>query len=134
MLISLEVSRKMGYAAMKCAEEMGKLCSVAIADENGRLIALYRMEHAPIATTDIAWNKAWTAAAFKLPSSEIYTFGNPSMTNFGFNTANWNDRITPIAGGLPIKDGDNVIGGIGISGGTSEEDLVICQTAIKALY
>jgi len=132
MVITLAMARKMRDAAIKYAKEIGKLCSIAIVDDDGRLIALYRMDHAPIATADIAWSKAWTAAAFKLPSSEIYKFGNASMPGFGFNTANWNDRLTAIAGGLPIKDGDKVVGGIGVSGGTPEEDVIICQEAIKS--
>jgi uncharacterized protein GlcG (DUF336 family) len=133
MVITLTMARKMRDAAMKHAEEIGKLCSVAIVDDDGRLIAIYRMDAAPIATADIAWSKAWTAAAFKLPSSEVYKFGNPPMPGFGFNVSNWNDRLTTIAGGLPIKDGDKVVGGIGVSGGTPEEDVIICQEAIKSI-
>ena len=133
MVMNLDIAKKIIKAALKEAEKMNGLCSVAVVDEAGVLIALYRMDRAPIPTADIARNKAWTAATFKMPSSDIVKFGDPSSPSFGFNTQNWNDRLTTIAGGLPIKVGDNVVGGIGVSGGTPEEDVVVCQAAIDAI-
>jgi len=91
------------------------------------------MDRAPIPTVDIARDKAWTAATFRMPTSDIVKFGDASSPGFGFNTQNWNDRITTISGGLPIKDGDNVIGGIGVSGGIPQEDVAVCQAALAAV-
>jgi uncharacterized protein GlcG (DUF336 family) len=133
MLMNLDVAKKMIRAAIKRAEEMNTLCSVAIVDDRGFLVALHRMDNAPIPTVDIARDKAWTAAAFRMPTSDIVKFGDASSPGFGFNTQNWNDRLTTIPGGLPIKDGDNVIGGIGISGGTPEEDVAACQSALATV-
>lgn len=133
MKIMLDVAKDMIYAAMDEARRMGNACSTAIVDENGWLVAADRMDGALAPTLDIARDKAWSAFAFGMPSSEIAKFGNPSTPGFGFNTENWNDRLTTIAGGLPIKDGDNIIGGIGVSGGTPEQDVAVCQAAIKAI-
>ena len=131
MVLDLATAKGIIKAGMKKAQEMNILCSIAVVDDNGILKALYRMNRAPIPTVDIARDKAWTAATFRMASSEIVKFGNPSVPGFGFNTQNYNDHLTPIAGGLPIKDGDAVIGGIGVSGGTPEEDVTICQTAMS---
>jgi len=133
MHITLDTARDMIRAGMGEAQRLGNACSIAIVDENGWLVAAERMEDALIPTLDIARDKAWTAFAFKMPSSEIGRFGNPSAANAGFNTANWNDRLTTIGGGLPIKVGNSVIGGVGVSGGTEKEDVAVCQTAIKAI-
>jgi len=133
MKLMLEVAKDMIDAAIVEARRMGNACSVAIVDENGWSVAAERMDGALPPTLDIARDKAWSASAFRMPSSEIYKFGNPAMTGFGFNTENWNDRLTTIAGGLPIKDGDSVIGGIGVSGGTPEEDVIVCEAAIRAV-
>jgi uncharacterized protein GlcG (DUF336 family) len=130
MVMNLDMAKKMIKAAIERAEEMNRLCSVAIVDDRGFLVAIHRMDRAPIPTVDIARDKAWTAAAFKMPSSDIVKFGDPSSPGFGFNTQNWNDRLTTIAGGLPIKDGDDVIGGIGVSGGMPDEDVAICEAAL----
>jgi len=133
MKMILDAAKDMIYAAIDEARRIGNVCSIAIVDENGWLVAAERMDGALITTLDIARDKAWSAFAFRMPSSEIAKFGNPSTPGFVFNTENWNDRLTTIAGGLPIKDGDNVIGGIGVSGGTPNEDIAVCQTAIKAI-
>lgn len=130
--MNLDTAKELTRAALKKAQEMNRLCSVAIVDDRGFLISLYRMENTPIPTVDIARNKAWTAATFRMPSPDIAKFGNPSSPGYGFNTQNWNDRLTTIAGGLPVKNGDTVIGGIGVSGGTPEEDVIIGQAAIDA--
>ena len=133
MNITLDTATDMIRAAMGEAQRIGNACSIAIVDENGWLVAAERMDYALIPTLDIARDKAWTAFAFKMPSSEIGRFGNPSAANAGFNTANWNDRLTTIGGGLPINEGDRVIGGVGVSGGTIEEDVAVCEAAIKAM-
>jgi len=133
MDITLDTARDMIRAAMGEAQRIGNACSIAIVDENGWLVAAERMEDALIPALDIARDKAWTAFAFKMPSSEIGRFGNPSAANAGFNTANWNDRLTTIGGGLPIKEGNSVIGGVGVSGGTIEEDVAVCEAAIRAM-
>jgi len=133
MKINLDLAKRLIDSAIKQARDMNNLCSVAIVDENGWLIALHRMDGAVIPTVDIARDKAWTAAAFRCPSSEIAKFGNPSQPGFGLNKENWNGRLTTVAGGLPIKDGDEVIGGIGVSGGTPKQDVAVCQAAIAAI-
>jgi uncharacterized protein GlcG (DUF336 family) len=131
MKITLDIAKKIIHAGIEEAQRMGNACSIAVVDEKGWLVGAARMNGALIPSFDIARDKAWTAFAFRMPSSEIYKFGNPSMSIFGFNTANWNDRITTIAGGLPIKGGDEVIGGVGVSGNTTvEQDVIVCKEAI----
>jgi uncharacterized protein GlcG (DUF336 family) len=133
MVMSLDIAKKLIKAAIEQAVEMNRICSAAVVDDRGSLVALHRMDRAPIPTVDIARDKAWTAATFRMPSSEIVKFGAASTPGFGFNTQNWNDRITTIPGGLPIKDGDEVIGGIGVSGGTPEEDVAVCKSALATV-
>jgi len=133
MKVMLDVAKDMIYAAIDEARRIGNACSIAIVDENGWLVAAERMDGALAPTLDIARDKAWSALAFRIPSSEIHKFGDPATPGFGFNTENWNDRLTTIAGGLPVKDGDSVIGGIGVSGGTPEKDVAVCQAATKAI-
>ena len=130
MIMNLDMAKKMIRVAIEQAKKMSKLCSVAIVDDSGFLVAIHRMDRTPIPTVDIARDKAWTAATFRMPTPDIVKFGGGSNPGFGFSTQNWNDRLTIIPGGLPIKDGSNVIGGIGVSGGTPEEDVAICQAAL----
>lgn len=130
MVMNIELAKKIIKTAIRQAREMDKLCSVAVVDDRGFLVALHRMDHAPIPTVDIARDKAWTASTFRMPSSDIGQFGDPTTPGFGFNTQNWNDRLTTIPGGLPIMDSDQVIGGVGVSGGTPEDDVAVCRAAL----
>ncbi|MCK4368414.1 MAG: heme-binding protein [Dehalococcoidales bacterium] len=134
MRMSLEIAKKMLLAGREEAQSLGILCSITIVDENGWLVALHRMDGAPIPTVDIARDKAWTAAAFKLPSSDVSRFGTPEMSGLGLNAQNWNDRLTTIPGGLPVEDGDEVIAGVGVCGGTPQQDVAVCQAAIAAIH
>jgi uncharacterized protein GlcG (DUF336 family) len=132
MVIDLDTAKKMLVIGRKEARKMGIRCSIAIVDDNGWLVALHRMDGALIPTADIARDKAWTAAVFRMPSSDVSQFGNPSSPGAGFNTQNWNDRLTTIPGGLPVKAGSEVIGGVGVCGGTPKQDVSLCQKIISA--
>jgi len=134
MVMNLDMAKILIKSAIERAGELNRLCSVAIVDDRGFLVAIHRMDYCPIPTVDIARDKAWTAATFKMPTSDIVKFDDTSNPGSGFNTQNWNDRITTISGGLPIKADNNVIGGIGVSGGKPEEDVDICQAALAAVF
>lgn len=133
MELTLDMAKAIIYIAQREVQRMGNKCSIAISDENGWLVALHRMDGTPIATVDIARDKAWTAAAFKVSSSEVSKFGDASRPGFGLNPTKWNDHLTTIPGGLPIKDGDKIIGAIGVSGGKPEEDVAVGQATIAAM-
>ena len=132
-MMNLEVAKKLLQTGIENAKEMGRVCSIALVDENGWLVALHRMDGAPIPTAEIARDKAWTAAVFRRPSSEVSAYGDPKAPGFGLNAQNWNDRLTIIPGGIPIWDGDLMIGAIGCCGETPEEDVSICQKIIEKI-
>jgi len=133
MKLTLDMAKAMIHVAQREAQRVGNTCSIAISDENGWLVALHRMDGTPIGTVDIARDKAWTASAFKIPSSDVSKFGDASRPGFGLNPTKWNDHLTTIPGGLPIRDGDKIIGAIGVSGGKPEEDVAVCQATIAAM-
>ncbi len=124
--MTLELAKKLLSIALAKARERNRPCSIAVVDENGWLVALHRMDEAPAPTADIARDKAWTAATFRLPSSEVTRFGT------GLNAQNWNDRLTNIPGGLPIWKDGQVIGAVGVCGGAPEEDEAFCKAVIEA--
>jgi uncharacterized protein GlcG (DUF336 family) len=132
-MMNLEVAKKLLQTGIENAKEMGKVCSIAIVDEKGWLVALYRMDGAPIPTAEIARDKAWTAAVFRRPSSEVSAYGDPRAPGFGLNAQNWNDRLTTIPGGMPIWNESHLIGAIGVCSETPEENVTICQKVIKEM-
>jgi uncharacterized protein GlcG (DUF336 family) len=130
-MMNLKLAKTILSIAVSNAKEMGRMCSIALVDENGWLVALHRMDGAPSPTAEIARDKAWTAAVFRRPSAEVSAYGDPRALGFGLNAQNWNDRLTTIPGGLPIWDGDLMIGAIGASGAAPEEDVFLCQKIIE---
>jgi uncharacterized protein GlcG (DUF336 family) len=100
----------------------------AIVDPAGHLVASARMDGAPWIAPEVALGKAWTAAAYGLPSAaqgekmkELHAFSAAI-------SAATHGRYTPQIGGLPITDGDTVIGAMGASGGTGQQD----EDAVRA--
>jgi uncharacterized protein GlcG (DUF336 family) len=134
MEINLELAKTILSTAISKSKEMGRSCSVAVVDDHGWLVALHRMDGAPIPTAEIARDKAWTAATFRKPSVEVSQFGDPKVPGYGFNVQNWNDRLTTIPGGMPILNEGRLIGAIGVCGETPKEDVIICQNILKGIF
>jgi uncharacterized protein GlcG (DUF336 family) len=134
MDMNLKLAKTILSTAVSRANETGKVCSIAIVDEQGWLVALHRMDGAPIPTAEIARDKAWTAATFRRPSAEVSQFGDAKFPGYGFNVQNWNDRLTTIPGGMPILNEGRLIGAIGVCGETPKEDVIICQNILKGIF
>lgn len=131
MVMNLALAVKMMRTAVSEATSMGKTISIALVDENGWLVAMHRMDGAAIPTVEIARDKGWTAAVFRLPSAEIHRYGAPGMPGCGFSTHHGNARLTTIPGGLPILWEGRLIGAIGICSESPEEDVRLCQTTLE---
>lgn len=130
-MMNLEMAKKLLQAGIEKAKKKGMLCSIAIVDENGWLVALHRMDGAPIPTAEMARDKAWTSAVFKMDSSRVSQFGDPKAQGYGFNVQNWNDRLTTIPGGLPIWKGNHLIGAIGVSSNHPGKDVLLAKNILK---
>jgi uncharacterized protein GlcG (DUF336 family) len=133
-MMNLEMAKKLLQTGMRKANEKGMLCSIAIVDENGWLVALYRMDGTPIPSAEIARDKAWTAATFRIPSSEVSQLGDPKVPGYGFNVQNWNERLTTIPGGFPIWRNRHLVGAIGVCSQTPKEDVLLCKNILKDFF
>ena len=126
-----ELAKKMVEAAEQQAKEFGKAVNITIVDEGGNLVAFSRMDNAPILSIGISQNKAYTAVAFGKPTSEWYPMikDEPALLNGIVHTPN----LVIFGGGIPIKVDGKIIGGIGVSGGSSEEDEKCCEAALQVI-
>ncbi len=113
------------------AAQLNIAVTAVVVDEGGRLVALGRMDRARPVTVDIAMNKAYTAATFQQPTSELS--GVAGQTWFQSLVVSSNGRIMPGGGALPIVEGGNVVGAIAVAGGTDEQDQR-CAEAALATY
>ena len=128
--ISYELAQKMVDAAVAKASELGVAENVAILDDGGNLKAFSRMDGAPIPTTEMAQNKAYTAL-LGVSTQEFFNFiqGDPSLLA-GIPTL---ARMAAWGGGFPINVNGEVVGAIGVSGAPTVQNDVDCARAALAL-
>jgi|SRR5580704_14551069 uncharacterized protein GlcG (DUF336 family) len=127
-LLSLELSdaRRMIKAAEDKAMELKIPYNVAVVDVGGALIAHVRMDGAWIGSIDLAINKAWTARAFDSATDDLAKITQSGQSGFGLNTTN-HARVVIFGGGMPIKVKGAIIGAIGASGGSVEQDILVAS-------
>ncbi len=131
-MIQLADARRIIAAAEKKAQELGQPMNVAIVDEGGNLLAFERMENAWRGSIDISINKAFTSRAFDITTKDLGNNSQPGQQFFGIHASN-HGRIMIFAGGIPLKQDGKVVGAVGISGGSGEQDHVVAEAAAAAL-
>lgn len=130
--VDLELALRMCEAARQQAATDGALVSAAVVDAGGHLIAFTRMDGAEIAGPVLARDKAFTSVANRCPTAELSDGVAPGGEFIGMNSAD-GGRFIAFGGGLPLWDGDRVIGGIGVSGGSAAQDIAAASAGL-ALY
>ena len=130
--VSLEDARRVTAAAEECASEIGQPQNIAVVDAGGNLVSHVRMDGAWIGSVDIAINKAFTARAFDLPTADLAADSQPGGQFYGIQESN-KGRIMIFAGGIPLKRGDQVIGAIGVSGGSGKQDHAVAEAGAAAI-
>lgn len=118
-------------AARDAADEAGVPMSFAVMDPSGHLLAFARMDGAPWISADVAQGKAWTSAAYGVPSAAQKEKMQP-MPNFAQAiTSMTHGRFTPQTGAVPIYRDGALVGALGGSGGTGEQDEAACTAAVE---
>ncbi len=128
----LATLKLMAEAAEAKASELGVPIVFAGVDAGGNLMLLHRMADSLMGSIDIAINKAYTSAAFKLPTSALKDPSTPAGELHGIQNSN-GGRVVVFGGGLPVFVAGGIAGGIGVSGGTVDEDVRIVTHAISAV-
>ena len=129
--IGLDQANAALEAAIKKAEEIGTTMDIAIVDVGGNLKAFARMDGAWLGSIDIAQKKARTARWFDMNTGDIGQLSQPGGPLF--NIEHSNGGLITFPGGVPIKDGDIVIGAIGVSGSTVENDHTVAAAGANAV-
>lgn len=130
-MIRLEEARRVIAAAEQKATEIGQPMNVAVVDGGGNLIAHERMDGAWIGSIDISINKAFTARAFDLATKDLAAQAQPGKQFYGIHGSN-HGRIMIFAGGIPLLRGGEVVGAIGVSGGSGEQDQSVAAAGAAA--
>ncbi len=130
-MITLADARRIIAAAEKKAAAIGQPMNIAVADAGGNLVSHVRMDGAWLGSIDISIKKAYTSRAFDIATKDLATHSQSGGQFFGINASN-DGRIMIFAGGIPLKKDGKVIGAIGVSGGSGEQDHSVAEAGAAA--
>jgi uncharacterized protein GlcG (DUF336 family) len=130
--MKLEDARTVIAAAERKAKEIGQPMNIAVADEGGNLVAHVRMDGAWLGSIDISIKKAYTSRAFDIATKDLATHSQSGGQFFGIHASN-NGKIMIFAGGIPLKRGGQIIGAIGVSGGSGDQDHAVAEAGTAAV-
>ncbi len=120
-MMNLKLAKTLMEEVEKEAARMGVKAVVAVADASGRPVAVHCMDGAYIGSYDVAVNKAFTSIAFQMPTAKLAELAAPGGELYGIQNTN-EGKIVIFGGGEPLLVNGVMIGAIGVSGGTAEQD------------
>jgi len=129
--LQLPDARRIIAAATKKAEDIKQPMNIAIVDAGGNLLAFERMEDAWLGSIDISIKKAWTSRAFNITTQDLAQHSQSGNQFFGIHASN-DGKVMIFAGGIPIKQDGQVVGAIGVSGGSGDQDHAVAQAGAAA--
>ncbi len=130
--LTLQGARLVMASAARKAASIGVPMDIAVVDDGGHLLVFNRMDGAKLSSIDIAISKAWTAACTRRPTHEYAEIASPGKPAYGIHVSN-NGRFMIVGGGLPITLDGHVVGGIGCSSGTVQQDRDVAMAGYEAL-
>jgi uncharacterized protein GlcG (DUF336 family) len=130
-MVKLEDARRIISAAESKAKEIGQPMNIAVADAGGNLVSHVRMDGAWLGSIDISIKKAYTSRAFDIATQDLATHSQSGGQFFGIHASN-DGRIMIFAGGIPLKRDGKVVGAIGVSGGSGEQDHAVAAAGAAA--
>ncbi len=129
--LTLEDARRIIAAATKKAEAIKSPSNIAVVCAGGHLLAFERMANAWMGSIDISIKKAWTSRAFDIETKKLGKLSQSGDQFFGIHVSN-DGKVMIFAGGVPIKEDGTVIGAVGVSGGTGDQDQAIAEAGAEA--
>ena len=130
--ITLESAKRLIEKIEEEANRRGKKAVIAVCGPDGNPIAVHVMDGAFLVSFDVALKKAYTSVAVKMSTMELSKIAQPGETFYGVDKMD-GGKIVIFGGGVPIKAGDTIIGGLGVSGGTGEEDHSLAEYGLSVL-
>ena len=129
--LTLAAAKACMKAAMAKGRELRVAISVAVVDSGGQLVAFERMDAADLVTIGLAQDKAWTALMNRMPTRDLAPLVQPGAEFYGYDSIG-RGRTIVFAGGMPLVRDGTLVGGVGVSGGSVEEDQAAVDAAVAA--
>lgn len=131
--ITLDSAKRLIEKIEEEAKRRGKKAVIAVCGPEGNPVAVHVMDDAFLVSFDVATKKAYTSVAVKMSTMELAKLAQPGGTFYGVDKMD-NGKIVIFGGGVPLKVGGTIIGGLGISGGTGEEDHSLAEYGLSVLH
>ena len=131
MSVTLADAKWIIAAGEQKATEIWQPMNIAVADAGGNLVAHVRMDGAWIDSIDISQKKAYTSRAFDIATKDLAGHSQSGQQFFGIHASN-SGKIMIFAGGVPLKKNGQVVGAVGVSGGSGEQDHAVAEAAAGA--
>ncbi len=128
--ITTAASLRLIEYALQAAKSIQSPSSVAVVDSGRNLMAFVRMDLAPLASIEIAVGKAYTARSLNMPTADLDKIIQPGQPLYGLALAHGTPLVT-FGGGVPIEMDGEIVGGIGVAGGTPEQDAQVAHVALS---
>ena len=130
--ITLEQAKTVVAAAEDKADEIGVAMNIAVVDAGNNLTVFVRQNGAWLGSIEIAKDKAFTARAFDISTAELADAAQPGAPLYGIAVSN-EGRVIVFPGGIPLKQGQEIVGAIGVSGGEVDQDHAVAEAGAAAL-
>jgi uncharacterized protein GlcG (DUF336 family) len=130
-MMTMEKAQRIIEAGIAKAKQIGQPMNIAVVDAGANLTAFARMDGSWLGSIDIAINKAFTAKAFDISTLELGRNSQPGDQFFGIHVSN-HARVMIFAGGIPIKMNGQIVGAVGVSGGSGEQDQAVAEAVVAA--
>jgi uncharacterized protein GlcG (DUF336 family) len=130
-MVTLADARRVIAAAEKKAAAIGQPMNIAVVDSGANLVAHVRMDRAWLGSVDISINKAFTARAFDISTKDLAAHSQSGGQFFGIHASN-HGRVMIFAGGIPLRRNNEIVGAIGVSGGSGEQDHAVAEAGAAA--
>ena len=124
--ITLEVAKRLIAKIEEKAKEWNMRIVAAVSDASGRPIAVHSMDGASHGSFDVALNKCYTVTAFQMPTSELAKLCRPDGELYGLQFSN-DGKVMILGGGVPLKVNGEIVGALGVSGGTAPMDSALAE-------
>jgi uncharacterized protein GlcG (DUF336 family) len=130
-MMTLADARRVIAAGEEKARSIKQPMNIAVVDEGGNLVSHVRMDGAWLGSIDISINKAFTSRAFDITTKDLAQHSQSGGQFFGIHASN-HGRVMIFAGGIPLKRDGKVVGAVGVSGGSGDQDHAVAEAAAAA--
>ena len=130
--LTLSDAKRMLEAGEGKAAILGVAYNIAVVDAGGALMAFVRQDNALVGSIDLAIGKAVTARLFDKTTAHLAELAQPGAPLFGIAVSN-GGKVVIFGGGLPVRVGDTIVGAVGASAGTIEQDIAVAEAAAAAV-